>query len=329
MSQTEREASVAAEQFGSARTYRVTHRVVAYTGGRPFSLLEMWLPLPLADAVVCPEQTVASLQLTPRARIAREADKLARVAAHSFSSNEAGRSSGEYSLRASYEITIRSRLFDEELHDRHSSHLTQREIKYRKGSQYKLFTRPEKKVPVGDDSIKSLANRIGRDGAAPYATARAFYEWIIDNIEYRECETFGGAAVCLQERYGECCDFSALFVALCRTAGIPARPVVGYWAERRNGWHCWAEFMLPEGRWLPVDCQMGGRGIFARNRYFAQSDNRRAALCKTFDVTIVNADGENRKADYLQDGRFWWRTKKKLAESDHPKVVFEVKGEVV
>jgi transglutaminase-like putative cysteine protease len=63
-----------------------------------------------------------------------------------------------------------------------------------------------------------------------------------------------GAKLAFENEYGECGDYSALFVALCRAAGIPARPVVGRWATSEAiDWHVWAEFHLPGYGWVPVD----------------------------------------------------------------------------
>ena len=317
------------DYLGSARTYRVQHRVSVDMGTLPFLLLEIWLPLPLVDQTICPEQSAQSLTLTPRARISREADKLARVANRSFAGRGAGRARRVYSLEAGYEVTLRGQPFDVELHSKYSGSRAKQDVEYRKDAQYKLFTRSEKKVPAGHESIEAMALRIKRENVSPYDTARAFYDWIVDNVEYKKGRTFGGALFCLQERQGECGDFSALFVALCRAAKIPARPVVGFWADKHNGWHCWAQFMLPCGRWLPVDCQMGSHGFFARRLHFGQTDNRRVALCKTFDVTLVNPHGKNRHTDFLQNGRWWWQTNQTLQKSLRPTFSFEVRGEVV
>ena len=43
-----------------------------------------------------------------------------------------------------------------------------------------------------------------------------------------------------------------MFVALCRTAGIPSRTVAGF-ANGANNWHVWAEFHVAGAGWIPVD----------------------------------------------------------------------------
>ncbi len=313
-------------RLGEGRTYRVRHRVAVDVGTLPFSLLEIWLPLPLVDAEICPEQSVESLKIEPKSRISFDSHKLARVTNRAYGTRGIGRPRRTYSLEASYNVTVRSQVFDFELHARHGGDLAE---KYKRDTRYRLFTRSEKMAPTGHASIKSLVRRIKPSDGSPLEIARTYYDWIIDNVKYEKMERFGGAVVCLKDRCGECSDYSALFVALCRASGIPARPVVGYWADKHNGWHCWAQFMLPGGRWLPVDCQMGGNGSFARRMHFGCTDNRRVALCKTFDVRLSRVAGKRRTVDNLQNGHWWWEAKHLPPNSPRPTGQFEISGRAV
>lgn len=51
----------------------------------------------------------------------------------------------------------------------------------------------------------------------------------------------------------DCGGFDTLFVSLCLACGIPARVVCGFWTEAEQAMHAWAEAMLPDGTWIPVD----------------------------------------------------------------------------
>ncbi|MBN2293558.1 MAG: transglutaminase domain-containing protein [Pirellulales bacterium] len=316
-------------RLGEANTYRVRHRVVVDMGTLPFTLLEIWLPLPLVDAEICPEQSVDSLKIEPKSRISFDTHKLARVANRAFGTRDAGQPRRTYSLEASYEVTVRSQLFDLELHTRYGGSEAGGENQYKRDARYRLYTRSENKSPTSHASIKSLVRQIKPADNSPLQIARAYYDWIIDNVKYEKMNSFGGAVTCLKDRCGECGDFSALFVALCRASGIPARPVVGYWADKSNDWHCWAQFMLPNGRWLPVDCQIGSNGVYARRMNFGRTDNRRVALCKTFDVCLTRTAGKNRVADYLQNGRWWWEAKGLPPKFPQPTGIFEISGQAV
>jgi transglutaminase-like putative cysteine protease len=109
--------------------------------------------------------------------------------------------------------------------------------------QYLLYTRPEKYLEADDPNIMKTAEELTGNKTNPYLIARSIYEWVIDHMLYQDIDGLGGAKFAFENRYGECGDYSALFVALCRAAGIPARPVVGRWATSIEGdWHVWAEF---------------------------------------------------------------------------------------
>lgn len=110
--------------------------------------------------------------------------------------------------------------------------------------------------------------------AAERATlARAIFEWVTANVrDEGYLARDRGALYALRERKGDCTEFMALFVALCRRNGIPARGVGGYVCDRDQiltpgAYHHWAEFH--DGQtWRIADVQrkvLGGGG----SRYVA------------------------------------------------------------
>ncbi len=153
-------------------------------------------------------------------------------------------------------------------------------------SDYQLFTRPEKYIESDDARIKELAGQLQQGKTNSYATAGAIYDWVIDNLTYRKVGGLKGAKFALENGYGECGDYSALFTALCRAAGIPARTVVGRWATSSpDDWHVWAEFYLPGYGWLPVDptdADLNNKG----RACFGNLDNKRLILDKSFTIVL-------------------------------------------
>jgi transglutaminase-like putative cysteine protease len=124
-----------------------------------------------------------------------------------------------------------------------------------------------------DGIVRKTADDIVRGRRGNVAQARAIYEWIVDNTERdpktRGCGT-GDIKFMLENNVlsGKCADLSALFVALARSQGIPARDVygirvagsnLGYKSLGRTGGditkaqHCRAEFYDPAFGWIPVD----------------------------------------------------------------------------
>jgi hypothetical protein len=99
-----------------------------------------------------------------------------------------------------------------------------------------------------DRRIQTLADSLRQADEPAGATARRYFDWVREHVQYRE-GGFRGAATALDSGAGDCEDMTALFVALCRSSGIPARPV---WVEG----HAYPEFYVADasgdGGWIPV-----------------------------------------------------------------------------
>ncbi len=107
--------------------------------------------------------------------------------------------------------------------------------------------------------------------------AKAFYDWIADNIKYsyaREYSTLTNISdYCLRNGYGDCGQEALLFITLCRSQNIPARWQTGWYIFPGNKTiHDWAEIYLAPHGWVPVDPYMG---IFAMRYATSLSENKR------------------------------------------------------
>jgi len=104
--------------------------------------------------------------------------------------------------------------------------------------------------------IKALSKEVGADAESDWERVEAYYDWVRENIEYKNGD-FRGAMQALKDGYGDCEEMTALFCALCRAGGIPARTV---WVPG----HCYPEFYLEDeegiGYWFP--CQAAGARAF-------------------------------------------------------------------
>jgi transglutaminase-like putative cysteine protease len=159
-------------------------------------------------------------------------------------------------------------------------------------SDYQTFTKSEKYIESDDAGIKDTAEKLQQGKTNPYDTAKSIYNWVMQNLTYQEVNGLKGAKFAWANRYGECGDYSALFCALCRADGIPARPVVGRWttsytsgaSTADQGWHVWAEFYLPGYGWLPVDPTEGQ--AYPKTDYFGKLDNQRLIFHKDFSMVL-------------------------------------------
>ncbi len=93
------------------------------------------------------------------------------------------------------------------------------------------FLQPTALLPT-DGIVKTTADRITQGHQGDLARARAIYDWVVVNTcrtaSTRGCGT-GDVRYMLtaNDLNGKCADINALFVALARAAGIPARDAYG------------------------------------------------------------------------------------------------------
>ncbi len=109
-------------------------------------------------------------------------------------------------------------------------------------------------IEVGDQRVRKIARTIKEQTKeeSPWNQVSAVFNYVRDHVRYNESlkeTTIRGAAAAIETEEGDCEDMSALFIAITRNLGIPARTV-------RVPDHCWAEFYLedPEGNgyWFPA-----------------------------------------------------------------------------
>lgn len=146
-------------------------------------------------------------------------------------------------------------------------------------SQRVQYLSPNTLVPVGHEMLQPILAEIHMTRAddSPAATARAIYDWVVDNVEYKKVGTGwgnGDTFWACNERYGNCTDFHALFIALARSEGIPARFEIGFsipqdrLAGEIRGYHCWVQFYLDERGWVPIDASEASKHPEKRELFF-------------------------------------------------------------
>jgi transglutaminase-like putative cysteine protease len=141
-----------------------------------------------------------------------------------------------------------------------------------KSAGLEYFLRPTKLMPT-DGIVKATADEITAGSKTDVEKARAIYEWIVINTfrdpKTRGCGT-GDIRYMLETKDlgGKCADLNALYVALARAAGLPARDVYGIRVAQSDlgykslgpstlnitkAQHCRAEVYLHKYGWVPVD----------------------------------------------------------------------------
>jgi len=133
------------------------------------------------------------------------------------------------------------------------------------------YLKPTEFMPT-DGIVRETALKATRGARSDVEKARAIYDWMVENTE-RNAKTRGcgvGDVKAMLESNnlnGKCADLNALFVALARSVGVPARDVYGVRvADSNRGYkslgksgditraqHCRAEFYAKNIGWVPVD----------------------------------------------------------------------------
>jgi hypothetical protein len=129
--------------------------------------------------------------------------------------------------------------------------------------------------PADDRGTVALAQKITQGTTTNDAKIMAILEWLSPgrNLNYSgQSGSRWGTSKVLEQKFGDCWDFSDCFVALARAAGVPSRQVAG-WFYGSSG-HVWAEFYREDKGWQQVDPTGGGKlrcGIY-HIPYFTSED---------------------------------------------------------
>ncbi|RLQ20720.1 transglutaminase domain-containing protein [Seongchinamella sediminis] len=162
------------------------------------------------------------------------------------------------------------------------------------------FLAPNALVPVGHEVLQPILEEIHlqRSDDSPSATARAIYDWIVDNVEYKKVGTGwgnGDTFWACSERYGNCTDFHALFVALARSEGIPARFEIGFPVPQARpagdvgGYHCWVQFYIPGEGWIPIDASEAAKHPEKRELFYGTHPADRIHFTTGRDLVVSEA----------------------------------------
>src|SRR5262245_44941693 len=149
-------------------------------------------------------------------------------------------------------------------------------------------------VPL-NERIRTLAQEVTASATTDLEKARAIYGYVVATMKYDKSGSGWGNGdliwACDAKR-GNCTDFHALFIGLCRAVGIPARFSIGFPLPARRGegeipgYHCWAEFFLRGYGWVPVDASEAAKNPDKREYFFGAHDENRVQLSTGRDIVL-------------------------------------------
>ncbi len=220
----------------------------------PYKQLKLWVPLPLESEY----QKVSNLKVSGNFITQSQHSDAQNGAKILFLAFDPAETNNTLTLSFEVKVTDRQSDFDatsEPLDDENLS-------RYLAGSENLRI----------DGVVAEYAARITKNTGSDLARARAVYDWIVQNMfrdpAVRGCG-LGNAYQTLESGYlgGKCADVSAVFVALLRASGVPAREVFGIRvapsryskaygvksSDITTAQHCRGEFYIKGMGWIPAD----------------------------------------------------------------------------
>jgi hypothetical protein len=174
-----------------------------------------------------------------------------------------------------------------------------------------LYTSGEYYINSDSQQIRSTARSVAGEEKDPKKIAERLYNFVVDRMTYDEkkldWETSGYsyASDILKKGKGVCTDYSILYAALCRAAGIPAKfvqglPVFSILTEGGGQLpyaHAWVEIKLPGYGWIPIDITTEG-SFMAYNYYLNMETYKGSGVF--YESLLI--DGEN----YYPTGLYYY-----------------------
>ncbi len=154
-----------------------------------------------------------------------------------------------------------------------------------------LYTRDGDKYQINNSVIRQAALEAVGEDTNLYWQVRRIHDFVIDRIHYVNDSRWDAAPQVLEQGHGSCSEYSFLFIALCRSIGIPARYEAG--SHLRDNlpyedkvFHRWQQVYFPNYGWIPIDCTWDDRDdMIEQALYFG-------AKSKTTFTTTVGGGGE-------------------------------------
>jgi hypothetical protein len=201
-------------------------------------------------------------------------------------------------------------------------------------ADYAFYTAATELIPT-DGIVRETSRDVVKGARTDLDKARAIYEWVVENT-FRDPKTrgcgWGDIKSMLETKNfgGKCGDLNAMFVGLCRSAGVPARDIYGLRvAPSIHGYrslgvgapviskaqHCRAEFYAQGFGWIPVDPADVRKVVLeeppgnlpvkdakveaARKRLFGGWEMNWLAYNMAHDVTLPGSTAKAPKLPYL------------------------------
>lgn len=143
----------------------------------------------------------------------------------------------------------------------------------------------DEKYQINNKIIQQTIQDVVGDEQNPYWIMRNIHQYLIGHLHYVMDGAWDTAPTVITNGHGSCSEYSFVFMALCKAAGLPTRYVGSTWDRKEDAYmddvyHRWVEVYLPNYGWIPTDPTHGDR-ITPRDQAFPIGLVRKEALITT------------------------------------------------
>jgi hypothetical protein len=122
----------------------------------------------------------------------------------------------------------------------------------------RAYTVDGERLFIDDPVIQKAVREAVGDETNPYWIMRDIFEYVVDHVKYERVGGWDTAPTVLKRGTGSCSEFSFVFMAMARAAGLPTRFCAGVMergdkSSMDDVFHRWTEVYLPDYGWVPVD----------------------------------------------------------------------------
>lgn len=154
-----------------------------------------------------------------------------------------------------------------------------------KEPEFAQYLKATTEFAADNEDVKNKAKEIAGTDRDAWSVARKLADWTFKNLEWK-LVTNADAAQTLATREADCSEFSALFVAMARSLGLPARMVTGLaYSGNSFGGHAWVEVWV--GKWVELDPTWGTDFVDATHIRDSSNALITSAALNLIDIEVV------------------------------------------
>jgi len=156
-----------------------------------------------------------------------------------------------------------------------------------KDPEFEPYLKATAEFAADNQQVKEKAREIAADDRDAWSVARKLADWTHENLEWKHVAN-ADASQTLATREADCSEFSALFVAMARSLGLPARIVSGLaYSGTSFGGHAWVEVWA--GRWIELDPTWGTHFVDATHIRNTSSSLVTSAALNLIELEVLEA----------------------------------------